>query len=173
MSIKKIVFSFAALALFLGLTVAPASAQTADIAALMAEITRVSNLINSLQGSAPATGAVCNFSRNLSEGVTGDDVTCLQNYLKSTSHFPAATNSTGFFGPTTKSSVIKWQTANGVAPASGFFGRISQEKYYTLVEATGPIGPGGGPITTGPCTGGALFNSVTGASCTAPVLPAG
>src|SRR3989344_3509653 len=174
MSIKKVIFSFAALALFLGLTVAPASAQTVDINSLLQQIAQLQTQIAALSGT-PTAGlsAVCNFSRNLSEGVTGDDVKCLQNYLKSTGHFPAATNSTGFFGPTTKSSVIKWQTANGVAPASGFFGSISQVKYYAMVGTTGPIGPGVGPITTGPCTGGALFNSVTGASCTAPVLPAG
>ncbi|MEK7171160.1 MAG: peptidoglycan-binding protein [Patescibacteria group bacterium] len=173
MSIKKIVFSFAVLAVFLGLTVSPASAQTVDINTLLQQIAALQAQIASLSGMPTGTPAgVCNFSRDLSEGKTGDDVTCLQNYLKSTGHFPAGTNSTGFFGPTTKASVIKWQTANSIAPASGLFGTISQTKYYSLVGPTGPIGPG--PITTGPCTGGALFNSVTGASCTTPTtLPAG
>src|SRR3989344_3543047 len=174
MSIKKVIFSFAALALFLGLTVAPASAQTVDINSLLQQIAQLQTQIAALSGT-PTAGlsAVCNFSRNLSEGVTGDDVKCLQNYLKSTGHFPAATNSTGFFGPTTKSSVIKWQTANGVAPASGFFGSISQVKYYAMVGTTGPTGPG--PITTLPtgCQAGWLVNTMTGASCTPAPLPTG
>jgi len=184
MSIKKIVFSFAALALFLGLTVAPASAQTAltaeqIIQALISNPALLTQVINNL-GTAtpsvpPATGAVCNFSRNLSEGVTGEDVTCLQNYLKSTGHFPAATNSTIYFGPTTKASVVKWQTANGVAPASGFFGSISQIKYYAMVGTTGPGPIGPGPITTLPtgCQAGWLVNPLTGASCVAAPLPTG
>ena len=173
MSIKKIVFSFAVLAVFLGLTVSPASAQTVDINTLLQQIAALQAQIASLSGAPTgAPAGVCNFSRNLSMGSTGDDVKCLQTYLKSTGDFPAGTATTLYFGPTTKASVIKWQAANSVAPASGLFGMISQTKYYSLVGPTGPIGPG--PITTGPCTGGALFNSVTGASCTAPTtLPAG
>jgi len=177
MSIKKLIFGLAAFALLLGVSVIPAKALTYDeqLAQLVKAVTDATNALTLLQGGTPATGssAVCNFNRNLSEGVTGEDVTCLQNYLKSTGHFPAAINSTRFFGPTTKSSVMKWQTANDVAPVSGFFGLISQTKYYAMVGTTGPTGPG--PITTLPtgCQAGWLVNPMTGASCTPAPLPTG
>jgi len=177
MSIKKLVFSFAVMALFLGLTVAPASAITE--AELRAEIARFEGMIAQLQGggSTGLPASSCNFTTDLSTdmagNVTGNPVViCLQNYLKSTGHFPSVQTATGYYGPITVASVKAWQTANGVAPAAGYFGKLSQDKYYLMTAGSG-IPPYVPPDTSsGPCTGGALFNSVTGASCTA-TLPAG
>ncbi|MBI2100475.1 MAG: peptidoglycan-binding protein [Candidatus Vogelbacteria bacterium] len=160
MSIKKLIFGLAAVALLFGLS-GSVSAQTTDIAALMAEITRLSNLINSLQGGTPSASGACTFTGDLSMDMVGNvagnpEVVCLQNYLKSTGHFPAGTNSTGYFGPTTKSAVAAWQAANGVTPAAGYFGSISRAAYNSM--ASGVVTP---PPSTTPtlCPNGMTFAS--------------
>lgn len=67
------------------------------------------------------------FKRNMGYGVRGDDVTELQKilmkagYLKLRSGVP-----TKYFGPLTHAVLIKWQLANKIAPANGYFGDISR-----------------------------------------------
>jgi spore germination protein YaaH len=70
----------------------------------------------------------CNFTRNLYLGVNGSDVLCLQKYLN--------VKGTSYYGDLTKKAVIKWQTANGISPASGYFGVISRTKFKELMEST-------------------------------------
>ena len=117
---------------------APAKAATveelqAQIAALMAQISSLSG-----GSSAPAAGAYT-FTRALTIGSTGADVTALQNYLIGAGYaIPAG--ATGYFGSQTASAVAAWQTANGVMPAAGYFGPISQAKYNALVSAGGSTG---------------------------------
>ncbi|OIO49912.1 MAG: hypothetical protein AUJ39_00090 [Parcubacteria group bacterium CG1_02_42_13] len=80
--------------------------------------------------------AVCSFTRNLTIGVRGDDVTCLQNYLKSqlVANWPADQAATGYFGSITKAAVANWQKANNISPSAGYFGRISRITYSYFVE---------------------------------------
>ncbi|OGZ97629.1 MAG: hypothetical protein A3J10_03095 [Candidatus Sungbacteria bacterium RIFCSPLOWO2_02_FULL_54_10] len=119
---------------------------TAQIVALQAQL-------GSLSGT-PATPAAgssaskCAFTRNLSQGVRGDDVMCLQKYLNSSGHQVAASgagspgNETMSFGSLTKAAVMKWQAGNGVSPAAGYFGTLSRAKYDSLVAvATTPTTP--------------------------------
>ena len=110
----------------LGVTIEELQAQ---IAALMAQLQQ-------LQGS--QGGQAYNFTRDLTVGMKGDDVTALQNYLISTGHFTHSGGATGYFGPITKAAVAAWQAANGVSPASGYFGPISRAKYNALTSATTP-----------------------------------
>lgn len=92
--------------------------------------------------------AACSFTRDLNLGVSGEDVRCLQQYLNSTSYKVAqsgvgsAGNETIFFGNATQGAVQRWQAANGVTPAAGYFGAKSIAKYNTLV--TGNPGNVGG-----------------------------
>ncbi len=65
-----------------------------------------------------------NFSRNLGYGANGDDVTELQKMLM-TNGYLKINVATKWFGPLTKSALIKWQAKNGI-PATGFFGTISR-----------------------------------------------
>src|SRR3989344_5125139 len=95
----------------------------------------------------PSSTGNCGFTRSLTTGSTGADVKCLQQYLNGTAFKVAASGAgspgaeTMYFGPATKGAVAKWQAANGVAPAVGYFGPISQAKYNLLV-AGGPTPPG-------------------------------
>ncbi|MBI2098029.1 MAG: peptidoglycan-binding protein, partial [Candidatus Vogelbacteria bacterium] len=135
MSIKKLIFGLAALVLLFGLS-GSASAQTADINALLQQIALIQSQIAALSGTPTGTGA-CNFTQDLFMDMVGNvagnpEVVCLQDYLKSTGHFPATTNSTGYFGPTTKSAVASWQAANLVSPAAGYFGAKSRTAYNAM-----------------------------------------
>jgi len=92
----------------------------------------------------PATGAKCStasnnpslptpaFTRSLSLGMRGEDVRALQVYLNTHGFAvaPTGVGSKGFetmyFGPATRAAVIKFQIANKITPAVGFFGPISR-----------------------------------------------
>ncbi|MDQ5889999.1 MAG: hypothetical protein QG609_492, partial [Patescibacteria group bacterium] len=82
----------------------------------------------------------CNFSRNLDLGVDGEDVRCLQKYLNA-SGFTIAESGVGspggettLFRDLTKKAVAKWQAANGLSPASGYFGPLSRSKYDQITS---------------------------------------
>jgi peptidoglycan hydrolase-like protein with peptidoglycan-binding domain len=56
----------------------------------------------------------------------------------------------GYFGPLTQAAVAKWQAANGVMPAAGYWGPISRAKANTMAGApTTPTTPGSGISTPG------------------------
>src|SRR3989338_2657932 len=96
------------------------------IAELQAQINALLAQLATLQGGTTTTTTACTFTRSLTMSSTGADVTCLQNYLTGTGHFTFAGGATGYFGSITKAAVAAWQAANGVAPAVGYFGPISQ-----------------------------------------------
>ena len=105
----------------------PRTASAATVAELQAQVQAILAQIAAMQGGT-APGASCfGFSRSLTIGSRGDDVTALQNFLASKGHFKVAT--TGYFGPITAAAVAQWQASNGVTPASGFFGPLSRAKY--------------------------------------------
>lgn len=126
------------------LTPVVAHAQTdtaALIATLQAQIAALqAQLLTLAGGGSVSTGAKCTFTRSLTVGSRGDDVTCLQNYLTGTSHYTYSGGATGYFGNVTKNAVAAWQAANGVSPAVGYFGSISRAKYDSLV-ASAPSAP--------------------------------
>lgn len=69
------------------------------------------------------------FTRDLSFGMRGDDVTELQQILMDAGYLKLRSGKpTKYFGPLTRAALIKWQQANGVVPTNGYFGRISREK---------------------------------------------
>lgn len=96
-------------------------------------------------GSQTTPSTACEFKRNLTVGSRGDDVKCLQKYLNESGYKIAESgagspgNETTYFGPATKAALIKWQKANNVSPASGFFGPLSRAKYSELAK-TGTTG---------------------------------
>jgi peptidoglycan hydrolase-like protein with peptidoglycan-binding domain len=92
------------------------------------------------QGSGTATIPVTNYSlpvtssftRTLQLGSTGSDVKALQVFLNQKG-FKIATTGTGspgqestYFGPATKTALIKYQIVNKITPASGVFGPLTR-----------------------------------------------
>ncbi len=106
-------------------------------AEIQAQIDVLLASIKSLQAQLSAVGGAgaCSFTRDLTVGVKGDDVKCLQQYL-------SVSPTSGYFGPLTKAAVAKWQSANGVSPAVGYFGSISRAKYNALGGVVAPVVPG-------------------------------
>jgi len=113
-----------------GALVAPLTASAVTIDELLAQIAVLQAQLLTLQGSSVSTADKCSFTRSLTVGSRGDDVTCLQNYLKGAGHL--SVNATGYFGSLTKAAAASWQSANGVSPAVGYFGSISRAKYDSM-----------------------------------------
>jgi peptidoglycan hydrolase-like protein with peptidoglycan-binding domain len=72
------------------------------------------------------------FTRSLTLGSTGTDVKALQQYLNTKGYTVSLTgpgsigNETNYFGPATQRAVIKFQLANRITPAIGYFGPITR-----------------------------------------------
>ena len=114
----------------------------AQISALMAQIAA----LQASAGGSASAGASVTFSKDLTLGSSGADVTALQNWLISKGHTIAA-GATGYFGAQTKAALAAWQAANGVTPASGYFGPITRAKVNAMGGSTG--GSTGGTDTSG------------------------
>src|SRR3989344_5421531 len=95
------------------------------VAELQTQINALMAQLAALQGGGAVTGgqALSNFNTNLTIGSRGTDVSALQSYLVAN----------GYFGSLTKAAVARWQAANGVAPAVGFFGPISRAKLNGMI----------------------------------------
>lgn len=90
----------------------------AQIAALLAQVA-------ALQTQTGGSATVAAFTRDLTLGSTGADVTSLQNWLISNGYtIPAG--ATGYFGTQTQAAVARYQAANGIAPAAGYFGPLTR-----------------------------------------------
>ncbi len=129
-----------------------ANAQTtadlqAQIAALLAQIQQLQSQLNTAQGG--GSSSAYNFTRDLTVGSKGADVTALQQLLISKGYL-AVSAPTGYFGSLTKAAVAKWQAAVGLSPAAGYFGPKSRA---FLASAGG--GTTGSTTTGGGTTGGA------------------
>jgi len=83
--------------------------------------------------SSTAPAANFTFTRNLTLGIRGDDVSALQQFLI-TGGFLKILAPTGYFGTLTKTSLGAWQASLGIYPSTGFFGPISKEKINAVLE---------------------------------------
>lgn len=131
------------------------SSQVSAIVSLLqsfgADAGTIANVQASLNGTTPSTtttttttntAASCNFTKDLTTGSKGADVTCLQQALIAGGYsIPAG--ATGYFGAQTVSAVIAWQKAANVTPAAGYFGAKSRAAFNL----------GGGSTTTSTTTG--------------------
>jgi len=142
-----------------------ANAQTTDlqaqINALLSQIAALQAQLAAQSGTAVATA--CTFTRDLTVGAKGDDVKCLQQYLNGKGYKVAESgvgspgNETTYFGSLTKAAAAKWQAANSVSPAVGYFGSISRAKYTSLAGAAPVVTP----VTPAPVAGVASGLTVT------------
>ncbi len=127
----------------------PLGAQT--VADLQAQIAVLMAQLASLSGGSAAS---VTFTQNLTVGSRGAEVVALQQMLVAQGHLvmPAGV-AYGYFGVLTKAAVARWQAANGVAPALGYWGPISRAKANAM---------GGGSTTGGSTTGGGTTGGLQG-----------
>jgi hypothetical protein len=144
MSIRKI----ASVALVVAVLVAAApvaKAQStsdlqAQISALLAQISQLQSQLGTSSGGSMSSYS---FTRDLTVGSKGDDVKALQQFLNSHGAQIAASGAgspgseSTYFGSLTKAALAKWQAANGVSPASGYFGPITRAKINGMGGSTG------------------------------------
>lgn len=135
----------------------PAKAQT--IAELQTMIQTLLAQIAALQaqagGSTGGSGAACfTFTRNHQLGDTGGEVMQIQKFLNthgaqvSASGAGSPGNETSYFGSLSKAAVAKFQAANGISPAAGYWGPITRAKANSMCTTSGGT-TGGGTVVTG------------------------
>ncbi len=130
-----------ALVTMFSMTGTPASAQSVDINALLAQIAQLTAQVTALQAQQGGTPAATSytFTKNLTLGSRGADVTALQQVLISGGYLKIAAP-TAYFGPATKAALAAWQTANKISPAVGYFGAL------TRAAMAGTVSTGGGTV---------------------------
>ncbi len=80
------------------------------------------------------------FKKNLSVGMTNNDVKALQMFLNTRGFILARVgygsigNETSYFGNATRQALIKFQKANSIYPASGYFGPVTREFVNKILE---------------------------------------
>ncbi|MEA3295767.1 MAG: hypothetical protein U9Q27_01320, partial [Patescibacteria group bacterium] len=152
--------------------VAPGMAQalTADelqtqIDVLMAELATLQTELATMTETTTTTTVIegcdiTSFDRNLKQGMSGDDVKCLQIIMNSDADTKLADSGAGspgsetkYFGPITKAGVIKFQTKYadevlaswGLTTGTGFVGTTTRAKLDSLLTAeVEPVTP---PVT--------------------------
>jgi len=86
----------------------------------------------------PVTAPAFNFTRSLTIGSTGEDVRALQRFLNDRNFIVAITgagspgNESTRFGPRTQAALARFQVANNISPARGFFGPITRARIMAL-----------------------------------------
>ena len=73
------------------------------------------------------------LNRNLSYGMTGTDVSQLQQFLADEGLYTAPVSA--YFGSITKSAVIAFQQQEGITPASGYVGSITKADINSILLA--------------------------------------
>ncbi|HTR18436.1 MAG TPA: peptidoglycan-binding domain-containing protein [Candidatus Paceibacterota bacterium] len=158
---KNVAAVLLAAALVLGFTFAIAKPAKADtLSDLQAQVQALLAQIASLQGTgtvSSGSGACFTFTQDESQGKTGGEVMWVQEFLNGHGFTVAASgagspgNETSYFGALTKAAVAKWQAANGVSPAAGYWGPISRAKANSICASQGTgTGTGTGTIPSGP-----------------------
>jgi Putative peptidoglycan binding domain len=156
----------------------------AQIQMLLAQIAQLQAQMN---GSTGGSSTSCTtFTRSLTIGSTGSDVKALQMFLNSHNAVIAASgagsmgNESTYFGGLTKAALAKFQAAQGISPAVGYFGPLTMAKVNSMCTTTGggPVG-GGTPVPgAGLSVGlssqnpgaGSLISSGSSAAARVPVL---
>src|SRR3989344_2314470 len=162
---KNVAAALVVLALLIGAFAFATPARAQTIVDLQAQIQVLLAQIAALQGG--TTGGACfTFTMNLTLGSTGTEVMPLQKFLNSkgftvaTSGAGSVGNETSYFGGLTAAATAKFQAANGISPAVGYFGPITRGKVNSMCApgqvVTPPPGPPGPPAAHGPTPPGPL-----------------
>ena len=139
---------------------------------MLAQIAALPGQLAGAPAAAPASGsgdACYNYTRNLTVGSRGDDVSALQGVLASKGDLQVSP--TGYFGPLTKAALAKFQAREGISPAAGYFGPITRAKVKAMCVPGAPV-VGGGPAPAPiPVVGGDIAVVKSANQPVATILP--
>jgi len=169
--------SFALPAAAAGLTAGQIQSILSLLQSFGADQATINNVNSALNGQATTgtsgsgsgsmmSGAACySWTRDLTIGSTGADVKALQVFLNSSASTEVAAsgagspgNETTSFGSLTQAALAKWQAANNVSPAAGYFGPKTRAAVAAECSGTGSSGTGG-TTTTGTAAGTAVVSA--------------
>ena len=154
----KFVAGFVGIATAVSFAITPVVAGAATTAELQAMIASLqAQLSAASSGSSAAMTSGYTFKTNLTVGSKGADVMNLQKVLNMSADTQVAASGAGSkgsetstFGPATKAAVVKFQTKNGIKPASGYVGPITRAKLNSMGGTPAPApAPGGTVLPTG------------------------
>jgi len=149
----SVAISAATIVSFSGSLIPAVQAQSATD--LQAMITSLLAQVQQLQAKLNASGAsTSSFTRDLTVGSKGDDVSALQNVLIGKGYLKIAA-ATGYFGSLTKAAVAAWQKAVGISPTAGYFGSKSRAALGAVAVTPPGVTPPGvtPPGAIAPATG--------------------
>ncbi len=132
----------------------------AQIAALLAQIQQLQAQLGSTQGSGSAM--TYSFTSDLTVGSRGADVNALQQLLINKGYLTAVSAPTGYFGSLTQAALGKFQAANGIHPAAGYFGPITRAFVNSMSVGTTTTTTTSYPAG---CTSSSGYSPTTGQSC--------
>jgi len=146
---KKLLGVGVALALVAAVLVGGASVASANANCDMITVLANAGLIAADKVAVAQAAAGCGasasasymFTRELTVGSTGADVTALQTKL-------GVSPATGYFGPITKAAVMAYQTANGL-PSTGYVGPLTLAKLNYVAPVVVTPGTPSTPVVTG------------------------
>ena len=174
--VVALAFTFSVPAVHAALTESQIQSILSLLSSFGADQTTINNVNASLRGQATSggstsSGASCSaFSRDLTLNATGSDVQALQVLLNANG-FPVAATGAGsagsestFFGSLTQSALAKWQAANGVSPAVGYFGPITR----AALASSGACGATSGGTTGGTTTPAPVGTGLSVSAATQP-----
>jgi len=160
---KNVAAVLAVAALVVGTTFAFARVAKADtLSDLNAQVQALLAQIASLQGGSTMGGSMSSgftFTRDQKMGDTGGEVMEIQKFLNSHGAMVSSTGAgspgseSSYFGSKTKSAVMKFQSANGIAPIAGYWGPKTRAVANSMNAMTGGGSTGGTfPTPTGTVT---------------------
>lgn len=162
------------LAIMFAVSLVPAQkTSAATIEELQALIMQLQAQLAALSGGS-GTGTGYQFTKNLTLGSTGADVKALQQFLNANGFQVSASgagspgNESMYFGPATRAALAKFQAANGISPAVGYFGPLTRAKVNSMGGGSGGVIPTSsylkvelvGPSSGGSVPTGSIYNPI-------------
>lgn len=141
-----------------------------QLTAQVADLTKQLAALKS--GSTSPSATSCTFTRDLTIGSRGADVTCLQETLIAAGLYTYSGGATGYFGPITRTAVSAWQAASGISPTAGYFGPKSRAAYSATVVVAPAPAPTPVPTPTPTPTTTTAVGTGTGLTVSSPAQPA-
>ena len=108
----------------------------------------------------PSLALAATFNHNLSYGVSGTDVSSLQQFLTDEGLYSGSITAT--FGPQTMSALVAFQKHEGITPATGYFGPATRADANAILAAH--------PTWTTPISNSTYYNNVNGSSVHSPAF---